>query len=57
MYIIFWQLMQVSVLPGFKAEHFMDMLKNFNPENGRMEQFRIKGAGVTTESCEESGWI
>ena len=32
---------------GFKAEHFMDMLKNFNPENGRMEQFRIKGAGVT----------
>mgnify|MGYP004575758925 CR=1 FL=1 len=30
---------------GFKAEHFMDMLKNFNPENGRMEQFRIKGAG------------
>ena len=25
----------------------MDMLKNFNPENGRMEQFRIKGAGVT----------
>ena len=32
---------------GFKAEHFMDMLKNFNPENGRMEQFRIKGVGVT----------
>ena len=32
---------------GFKSEHFMDMLKNFNPENGRMEQFRIKGAGVT----------
>ena len=32
---------------GFRAEHFMDMLKNFNPENGRMEQFRIKGAGVT----------
>ena len=30
----------------FKAEHFMDMLKNFNPENGRMEQFRIKGTSV-----------
>ena len=25
----------------------MDFRKNFNPENGRMEQFRIKGAGVT----------
>ena len=22
------------------------MLKKFNPENGRMEQFRIKGTGV-----------
>ena len=31
---------------GFKAEHFQDMLKKFNPENGRMEQFRIKGTGV-----------
>lgn len=31
---------------GFKAEHFNDMLKKFNPENGRMEQFRIKGCGV-----------
>lgn len=29
------------------AEHFEDMLKAFNPENGRMEQFRIKGCGVT----------
>ena len=25
---------------GFSAEHFTDMLKKFNPENGRMEQFR-----------------
>lgn len=32
---------------GFGAEHFNDMLKKFNPENGRMEQFRIKGCGVT----------
>ena len=31
---------------GFQAEHFNDMLKKFNPENGRMEQFRIKGTGV-----------
>lgn len=31
---------------GFKAEHFNDMLRKFNPENGRMEQFRIKGTGV-----------
>ena len=37
MYIISWQL---------QAEHFNDMLKKFNPENGRMEQFRIKGTGV-----------
>lgn len=32
---------------GFSAEHFNDMLRKFNPENGRMEQFRIQGAGVT----------
>lgn len=32
---------------GFLGEHFNDMLKKFNPENGRMEQFRIKGTGVT----------
>ena len=32
---------------GFEGEHFADMLKKFNPENGRMEQFRIQGAGVT----------
>ena len=32
---------------GFLAEHFQDMLKKFNPENGRMEQFRISGTGVT----------
>lgn len=32
---------------GFFAEHFNDMLRKFNPENGRMEQFRIQGAGVT----------
>ena len=31
---------------GLSAEHFQDMLKKFNPENGRMEQFRIKGTGV-----------
>lgn len=31
---------------GLKAEHFSDMLKKFNPENGRMEQFRIKGTSV-----------
>lgn len=28
---------------GMKAEHFNDMLKNFNPENGRMEEFTIHG--------------
>ena len=32
---------------GFAGEHFQDMLRKFNPENGRMEQFRIKGTGVT----------
>lgn len=32
---------------GFSGEHFNDMLRKFNPENGRMEQFRIQGAGVT----------
>ena len=32
---------------GFAADHFEDMLRKFNPENGRMEQFRIKGTGVT----------
>ena len=31
---------------GLSGEHFQDMLKGFNPENGRMEQFRIKGTGV-----------
>ncbi len=28
---------------GMQAEHFNDMLRNFNPENGRMEAFNIKG--------------
>ena len=32
---------------GFSGEHFQDMLNHFNPENGRMEQFRIQGTGVT----------
>ena len=32
---------------GFGAEHFQKMLKKFNPENGRMEQFRIQGTSVT----------
>ena len=31
---------------GFSGEHFNDMLRKFNPENGRLEQFRIQGAGV-----------
>ena len=31
---------------GFSGEHFQNMLQKFNPENGRMEQFRIKGTGV-----------
>lgn len=31
---------------GFDGEHFNDMLRKFNPENGRMEQFRIKGTGI-----------
>lgn len=31
---------------GFSGEHFNDMLRRFNPENGRMEQFRIKGTGI-----------
>lgn len=33
-------------MAGFAGEHFNDMLKKFNPENGRMEQFRIKGTGI-----------
>ena len=32
---------------GLKAEHFNEMLRKFNPENGRMEQFRIRGTGIT----------
>ena len=32
---------------GFAGDHFQDMLQKFNPENGRMEQFRIMGTGVT----------
>lgn len=31
---------------GFDGSHFNEMLKKFNPENGRMEQFRIKGTSV-----------
>lgn len=31
---------------GLAMEHFNDMLKDFNPENGRMEQFRIHGTGI-----------
>ena len=31
---------------GFSGAHFQNMLQKFNPENGRMEQFRIKGTGV-----------
>lgn len=31
---------------GFAGDHFNDMLRAFNPENGRMEQFRIRGAGI-----------
>jgi UDP-N-acetylmuramyl tripeptide synthase len=32
---------------GFEGAHFEEMLRDFNPENGRMEQFRIHGTGVT----------
>ena len=28
---------------GLSLEHYQQMLKKFNPENGRMEQFQIKG--------------
>lgn len=31
---------------GLSMEHFNEMLRDFNPENGRMEQFRIKGTGI-----------
>lgn len=31
---------------GISGEHFNEMLKKFNPENGRMEQFRIRGTGI-----------
>ena len=31
---------------GFSGNSFYEMLKSFNPENGRMEQFRIEGTGV-----------
>ena len=33
-------------MAGFAGEHFNEMLKKFNPENGRMEQFRIRGTGI-----------
>lgn len=31
---------------GFDGDQFNEMLKKFNPENGRMEQFRIQGTSV-----------
>ncbi len=31
---------------GLEAVHFNDMLARFNPENGRMEKFNIKGTSV-----------
>ncbi len=31
---------------GLKGDHFEEMLKKFHPENGRMEQFTIKGTHV-----------
>ena len=31
---------------GFSGDHFNDMLKHYNPENGRMEQFRIQGVSI-----------
>ena len=31
---------------GFSGSRFNDMLKRFNPENGRMESFRISGTSV-----------
>lgn len=31
---------------GYQLEHFTDMLQAFNPENGRMEKFRIKNTDV-----------
>lgn len=32
---------------GLTGKHFMQMLEEFHPENGRMEQFRIRGTGIT----------
>lgn len=31
---------------GFAGEHFQEMLDHFNPQNGRMEQFRIKDTKI-----------
>lgn len=31
---------------GISMEHFAEMLKEFHPENGRMESFRIKNTGI-----------
>lgn len=31
---------------GFSGENFNEMLKKYNPENGRMETFRIQGTGI-----------
>ena len=31
---------------GLELEHFQDMLTDFNPENGRMEQFEVKGTKI-----------
>ena len=31
---------------GLGAEHFNDMLAKFNPENGRMEEFHMKGTKI-----------
>ena len=32
---------------GYPAEHFEQMLLGFHPENGRMEEFRIRGTHIT----------
>lgn len=45
MYIIFWQHMQREE-PRTWTEHFQDMLAEFNPENGRMEQFDVQGTKI-----------
>ena len=47
MYIIFWQLMRQYVLRDLRESISRICFRNLIRKTARMEQFRIKGTGVT----------